>query len=89
MRRQVGGKKAASSKRRWTAQEIRLLKKLYPSNSNQAIARQLHRPLSGVIAQAFHLRLRKTSRRLAIMGRENIQRRWGPRRKDSRRKARR
>ena len=88
-RRKVADKKAVSSKRRWNAQEIKLLKKLYPSNSNQMISRQLRRPLSGVIAQAFHMGLRKTARRLAIMGRENIALRWGPRRKTQRRKTRR
>jgi hypothetical protein len=85
--RKTVAKKVASSKRRWTAQEIKLLRKLYPSNSNQMISRQLRRPLSGVIAQAFHLGLRKTARRLATMGRENIELRWGPRRKVQRRKA--
>jgi hypothetical protein len=89
VRRKVGGKKAPSGKRRWTAQEVKLLKKLYPGNSHQDIARQLRRPLSGVIAQAFHLGLRKSSRRLATMGRENIQLRWGPRRKAARRRTRR
>jgi hypothetical protein len=89
VRRKVSSKKAPSGKRRWTAQEVRLLKRLYSSNSNREIARQLRRPLSGVIAQAFHLGLRKNSRRLAIMGRENIQLRWGPRKKAPRHRSRR
>jgi DNA-binding NarL/FixJ family response regulator len=71
-------------RRRWKPAEIKILRKLYPTSANREIAKQLGRSLSAVIAQAFHLQLKKNPKRLATMGRENIAHRWGSFRKPGR-----
>lgn len=62
------------------------LRKLYPTSSNQEIARKLGRSLSSVISQAFKMGLKKAPQRLVAMGKENIAHRWGPKSKAKRKK---
>lgn len=57
---------------RWTAAELRRLRKLYPSQSNLEIARELGRSVKSVVAKASEVGLKKTRRRLRQMGRENV-----------------
>jgi len=71
---------------KWSQSEINQLRRLYPKNSNQEIARRLGRSLSSVISQAFKLRLEKDPERLVRMGKENIAHRWGPKPKPRRKK---
>jgi hypothetical protein len=71
---------------KWGQSEITQLKRLYPKNSNQEIARRLGRSLSSVISQAFKMGLKKDPQRLVIMGKENIAHRWGPKPKAKRKK---
>ena len=45
----------------WTADEIKLLKKLYPTTNNNEIATRLGRPVRSVRTKAFFLDLQKKS----------------------------
>lgn len=86
------GKKSPSSRSstrqriKWGRSEINRLRRLYPTRSNQEIARRLERSLSSVISQAFKLGLKKDPERLVRMGKENIAHRWGPKPKTQRKK---
>jgi len=71
---------------KWSQSEITQLRRLYPKQSNQEIARRLGRSLSSVISQAFKLRLKKATERLVRMGKENIAHRWRPKPKARRKK---
>ena len=57
---------------RWEANEVRLLRKLYPAQSNLDIARELGRSVKSIVAKASELGLKKTRKRLRQMGRENV-----------------
>jgi hypothetical protein len=70
---------AAESRPRWTKKEVSTLKRMYRSKSNQEIADLLGRKVSSVVFKAFHMGLKKGPRRLAEMGRQNIEKRWGSR----------
>jgi len=61
---------------RWTRKEISILKRLYRSHSNQAIADAVGRSVSSVVFKAFYMGLKKGPRRLAEKGRSNIAKRW-------------
>ncbi len=65
---------------RWTREEISILKRLYRTHSNAEIAQVLGRKVSSVVFKGHRLGLSKGIRRLKEMGRENIRKRWQPRR---------
>jgi len=84
----VRTKKKNASKRsrmrpRWTKEEVSILKRLYRTHSNAEIAQLLGRKVSSVVFKGHRLRLSKGVRRLKQMGRENIRRRWEPKRRRS------
>jgi hypothetical protein len=69
--------KASSRKRpRWTRDEVSILKRLYRTQSNAEIARVLGRTVSSIVFKGYRLGLSKGIRRLKLMGRENINKRW-------------
>ncbi|HYK87762.1 MAG TPA: hypothetical protein VE398_03275 [Acidobacteriota bacterium] len=79
------GKNKTSQKRskvrpRWTKEEISILRRLYRTHSNAEIAQVLGRKVSSVVFKGHRLGLSKGIRRLKEMGRENIQKRWQPKR---------
>ena len=75
LKRKAGG--AASTKMpRWTAEELDLLEKMYPTSSNLDIAQALGRSAKSVVSKAHNLRLKKDEARLREMGRENVQVRY-------------
>jgi DNA-binding NarL/FixJ family response regulator len=65
------------TKKRWTKEQIRILKRLHKSHSNAEIAEALGRAVTSVVHKSHKLGLRKGVRRLRKMGQENIRRRWG------------
>jgi hypothetical protein len=65
------------TKKRWTKEQVRILKRLYKSHSNADIAKAVGRKRASVVSKAHLLGLSKGVRRLRKMGQENIQRRWG------------
>jgi hypothetical protein len=75
------GKERQSVRPRWTKAEIAILKRLYKTHSNAAIAELLGRKVSSVVFKGHRLGLSKGMKRLQEMGRENIGRRWNRRRK--------
>ncbi len=89
--RSIRGKRSTSPKRskvrpRWTKEEISILKRLYRTHSNGEIAQVLGRKVSSVVFKGHRLGLSKGIRRLKEMGRENIRKRWQPRRNKTRTK---
>jgi hypothetical protein len=60
----------------WAKKEIATLKKMHPSHSNAEIAKALGRKVTSVVFKAHTLGLRKSTRRLKQIGRENIAYRW-------------
>ncbi len=71
---------------RWTKEEISILRRLYRTHSNAEIAEVLGRKVSSVVFKGHRLGLSKGVRRLKEMGRENIRKRWQPKRRRSKRK---
>jgi len=69
--------KPAQVKKRWTKEEIRILKRLYKSHSNADIAKAMGRKVASVVYKAHRLGLYKGVRRMRQMGQENIRHRWG------------
>jgi len=65
---------------RWTRAQVETLRKLYRTHSNSEIAEAVDRSVSSVVFKAHCLGLEKGIRRLREMGRENIEKRWRPRR---------
>ena len=63
-------------RRRWTRQEIAILRKMYRSKPNAEIGKKIGRTMAQVAVKAHSLGLYKGTRRLREMGRENIARRW-------------
>jgi hypothetical protein len=57
---------------RWQGADLELLRSLYPDHSNIEIARRLGRSVKSVLSKAGDLGLRKSSRHLQSMGRENV-----------------
>lgn len=57
---------------RWSASELKQLRKLYPHCSNLEIAKILRRSVKSVVSKAHDLRLKKASDRLEEMGRQNV-----------------
>ena len=66
---------------RWTREEISILRRLYRTHSNAEIAQVLGRKVSSVVFKGHRLGLSKGIRRLKEMGRENIRKRWQPRKR--------
>jgi len=69
--------KQKTSMPRWTAESLRQLRELYPSESNFQIATHLGRSVKSIVSKAHHLGLKKQVERLRQMGRENIKSRHG------------
>ena len=69
--------KPAQVKKRWTKQQLSILKRLYKSHSNADIAKAVGRKEASVVYKAHRMGLYKGVRRLRKMGQENIQHRWG------------
>lgn len=61
---------------RWSDKEIALLRELYPESRNLEVARRLRRSQKSIVSKAHALGLKKTSRRLRDMGRENVSLRY-------------
>jgi hypothetical protein len=83
------GKGSTSQKRskvrpRWTKEEISILRRLYRTHSNAEIAQVLGRKVSSVVFKGHRLGLSKGIRRLKEMGRENIRKRWQPKKHKAR-----
>jgi DNA-binding Lrp family transcriptional regulator len=64
---------------RWTREEVAILKYNYRTKSNAEIAQMLGRKVSSVVFKGFRLNLSKCAARLREMGKQNIERRWHPR----------
>lgn len=60
---------------RWTAAEVKILKKMYRESSNAEIAVTLKRKVTSIVFKAHRMRLSKSAKRLSSMGRENIRHR--------------
>ncbi len=67
---------------RWTAEEVELLRDLYPDTPNLEIARRLGRTVKAVVSKANDLGLKKSEKRLRQMGKENVRIRYGQARPD-------
>ncbi len=65
-------------KSRWTPEEVRILRRYYRTHSNAATAKILGREVASIVFKGFRLGLSKGIRRMREMGRENISRRWHP-----------
>lgn len=61
---------------RWSKDQLDLLARLYPTQSNLEIARALERSVKSVVSKAHQLGLEKSEVRLREMGRENVRRRY-------------
>ena len=61
---------------RWTQEELEILRRDYPIQSNLEIARKLNRSVKSVVSKAHNLGLKKSSERLRRMGRENVSLRY-------------
>jgi hypothetical protein len=75
-------RKKVAARRRWTAAEKEILRRLYRTRSNAYIAQLLGRSASAVTFQGHRLGLSKGIRRLKHMGRENVRKRWRRRRSE-------
>jgi len=47
--------------KRWTNDQVGILKRLFPTTPNDEVARQVHRPIQSVLHKAYRLGLRKKS----------------------------
>ena len=72
-KKRVAKKKAAKRKRAvkglWTAADVALLRKLFPTNPTSKIAKQLGRKTDAVKKKASRMKLRKSKRYLRSIGR--------------------
>ncbi len=76
LRRQAGTS-GVTRMPRWSKEELRLLRELYPVTDNLEIARRLPgRTTKSVVSKAHDLGLRKDPARLREMGRENVRKRY-------------
>lgn len=74
VRKLVG--EAATRMPRWREEELEILRRDYPVQSNLDLARTLGRSVKSVVSKAHHLGLKKSTERLRIMGRENVSLRY-------------
>ena len=70
--RRKAGKKLASKMPRWSAEELDVLRELYPDTPNLEIAKRLGRSVKSVVSKAHALDLKKNPDRLREMGRQNV-----------------
>ncbi|MDA0947958.1 MAG: hypothetical protein O2799_05535 [Planctomycetota bacterium] len=70
--RRKAGKKLASKMPRWAAEELDVLRELYPQTPNLEIAKRLGRSVKSVVSKAHALDLKKNPDRLREMGRQNV-----------------
>jgi hypothetical protein len=66
-------KKRKAAKRRkavpmWSARDVNLLKRLFPTNPTSKIAKKLHRKLDAVKKKASRMGLQKSKRYLKTLG---------------------
>lgn len=69
----------ASRMPRWSEKEVAILVEKYPGRSNLQLAQLLGRSVKSVVSKAHDLDLKKSERRLRVMGRENVEQRYRPR----------
>lgn len=74
VRKLVG--EAATRMPRWREEELEILRRDYPVQSNLELARTLGRSVKSVVSKAHHLGLKKSTERLREMGRENVSLRY-------------
>lgn len=67
---------AATRMPRWSAEQIQLLREIYPLTPNLEIAQQLNRSVKSIVSKAHNLNLKKADERLEAMGRENVSLRY-------------
>jgi hypothetical protein len=77
--RRIAGE-ASTRMPRWSADELELLRELYPDTPNLEIAHRVGRSIKSVVSKAHQLGLRKNIERLREMVRENVAARYGERR---------
>ncbi len=65
-------RQTSSVMRRWSREQIQLLKDLYPNRPNLEIAKALGKSVKSVVSKAHDLELKKEVKRLREMGRENV-----------------
>jgi hypothetical protein len=63
---------------RWKRGEIRRLREQYATRANIDLARELGRTVVSIVSKARLLGLKKSARRLSVMGRENVSVRYIP-----------
>ena len=61
---------------RWTSEEVRRLRELYPDHDNLTVARELGRTVTSVANKAYQLGIKKSAELLADIGRSNISHRY-------------
>lgn len=81
--RKLRGAASATRMPRWSAEEIRILRTMYTTESNLDIAQRLERSVKSVVSKAHNLGLKKSPERLQEMGRENVSLRYKVRRRRS------
>ena len=74
VRKLVG--EASTRMPRWRSEELDVLRRDYPVQSNLELARTLGRSVKSVVSKAHHLGLKKSTERLRVMGRENVSLRY-------------
>jgi hypothetical protein len=57
---------------RWSQEELRTLRELYPTAANLDIAQRLDRSVKSIVSKAHHIGIKKDVERLREMGRENV-----------------
>lgn len=75
LRRQSGGAQATRMPR-WKKEELDVLRRMYPTQSNLEIAQRLDRSVKSVVSKAHNMGLKKDPARLREMGRENVSLRY-------------
>jgi hypothetical protein len=75
--RRVSEKPVATRMPRWSSAEIELLSEMYPECSNLEIAQKLNRSVKSVVSKAHNIGLKKDTKRLQAMGRQNVSLRYG------------
>lgn len=78
LRRRSGGQRSIRMPR-WRAEELEVLRELYPSHRNLDIAQRLNRSVKSVVSKAHNMGLKKDPERLREMGRENVSLRYNRR----------
>jgi len=69
---------ARSPMPRWTSEEVKRLRELYPDHDNLTVARELGRTVTSVANKAYQLGIKKSAELLADIGRTNISHRYRP-----------